>query len=269
MQMVIVGVPDPTQETSPQIALDAWKAGGMLERIAPHVTHAVWVTVPLLPASAPKDRRVVELTSQLSRTVATVASAGAFPLVIGGTRLLTSLATVSGLQQLRPGVVWLDSQDPFAPADGLDGPLDYLTGTCRDSQLASLQDAITLPDWHTLLLGIRQPTAADKRQTTLWTAQDLAEAGAYNVADDMDTWPPVYLHVDLSVLDPDVMPAVEQPIPAGLALETAAAAIEAIAANARVAGMGLTGYRPQSDPDGIGLTAALALVEAAIRIFAI
>ena len=85
----------------------------------------------------------------------------------------------------------------------------------------------------------------------------------------MTSWPPVYLHLDLNILDPVLMPAVRDPIPNGLALETLIAAIEVTAASAQVNAMGVTNFFPAMDLDNRGAIISVKAITAAVRILAI
>ncbi|WP_418907046.1 arginase family protein [Glutamicibacter endophyticus] len=56
----------------------------------------------------------------------------------------------------------------------------------------------------------------------------------------------VYLHLDFDVLDPTVFTAVGSPEPSGLGLDELLAAVQALLAEFRLAGVGLTEYEPSS-----------------------
>jgi arginase len=59
-----------------------------------------------------------------------------------------------------------------------------------------------------------------------------------------------WLHVDTDVLDPSVMPAVDGPAPGGISLGELSQIITTCAADDRCAGMDLTVFDPDYDPDG-------------------
>jgi arginase family enzyme len=59
-----------------------------------------------------------------------------------------------------------------------------------------------------------------------------------------------WLHVDADVLDPSVMPAVDGPAPGGISLGELSQIVATCAADDRCAGMDLTVFDPDYDPDG-------------------
>jgi arginase len=262
MEMVIIGVPDLQAGEAAYQTVEAWKNGGLIERIAPHVSRALWVTLPLPDVDASTTQRQALLTTQLMQAVHMTQSAGAVPLIVGGNRNTTSVGAVAGLGDEGAGVVWFDARDPWkSTPDGNPSPL---------MQLTQAGGPIEKPvkEWHTLVLGTREPPATGDYRTA-WTTQDIAEAGADELGRDMKNWPPVYLHLDLSVLDPEIMPAVADPLPAGMDFDTLVAAIDAIAAGVHVAAIGVTNFALEADQNDLGLAVGLELLANAVRILAI
>jgi len=60
-----------------------------------------------------------------------------------------------------------------------------------------------------------------------------------------------WIHLDVDVLDAKHMPAVDSPNPDGLDYEQLGAALRVLLADPRAAGMDLTIYDPELDPEGI------------------
>ena len=262
MEMVIIGVPDLGAGKNAYQAVETWKNGSLIERIAPYVSRALWVTLPVPDAGPSIAQREAILTTQLAQTIRMIHSAGAIPLLIGGNRNNSALGGAAGLSDPAAGVVWFDAQNPWTPTpDGHPAPLIQLTQA--EGLLAQ-----PVKEWHTLVLGTRETPAGGEFRTA-WTAQDIAEAGASELGRDMQDWPPVYLHLDLSVLDPEFMPAVADPLPAGMDFETLVAAVDAIAAGVQVAAIGVTNYAPEADENDLGLAVGLELLENTVRILAI
>ena len=272
MNLVIIGVPYAAHKHQAGIesAPSTWQAAGLLEQLAPLVARAVWVSLQSAAAGTEMEQ-LVAIACQLRETVATVHQAGAFPLVLGGDAELTALATVAGLQRAgkRPGVAWLGGHNSFAPAE----PLALLAG--RGESVLSREVGIkAIPEWQILLAGHRESSpetiaALDQSAATHWHAQDLGLAGASELGRDVADWPSVYLHLDLDVLSPAIMPAVDKPMPGGLSLETIIAGIESIAAAGRIDAMGISGYNPDHDGDGLGQETSLRAIGAAVRILGI
>ncbi len=270
MHLVIIGVPYAGSrfESGMGAAPAAWQAAGLAERLAPLVTRAVWVSVPQPgPRRAPDQQRIA-VARQVAETVRTVLMADAFPLVLGGDPTIMSLASITGLQLAGqpPGIVWFDARSDFSKPESL--PL--LVGH-QSSALMQQVGVEVIAEWHTLLAGPRQMSenteaALEASAITLWSARDLDLAGASELGREVANWPPLYLHLDLQVLDTTLMPAVAPASPGGLAQETLTAGIESVAAAAPVRVLGVTGYDPDLDEDDLGLEVSLQLIEDAVRI---
>jgi arginase len=70
-----------------------------------------------------------------------------------------------------------------------------------------------------------------------------------------------WVHFDVDVLDPELMPAVDSPIPGGLDLEQAAALLGPIVRHPAALGLQVTIYDPTSDTDGSGASRIVDLLE--------
>jgi arginase len=60
----------------------------------------------------------------------------------------------------------------------------------------------------------------------------------------------VWLHVDVDVLDPKVMPAVDDHLPGGLSYRALRATLQRILASGLITGLDVTIFDPTLDPDG-------------------
>ncbi len=67
-----------------------------------------------------------------------------------------------------------------------------------------------------------------------------------------------WLHLDVDVLDAEIMPAVDSPDPDGLTWEELDRILQALVRSPRIAGMELTIFDPDLDPEG---SLAATLVE--------
>lgn len=273
MVLVIISVPfaaHPSRaglETAPA----AWQSAGLAERLAPFTKHGIWVTLPAPSREANELDKLLSVNRKLKETVRKVREAGALPLVLGGEALLTALGTVAGLQQVegRLGLAWFDAHCRFSPSQAL----SVLAGRSETKQAEQL-GLTSVPEWHILLAGVRSPdpdqaTILNESGMTLWWAEDLRVAGADGFAQGLADWPPVYLHIDLGVLDPSIMPATDRPVANGLALETLIAGIESVAAGAPIAALGISGLDPTRDQDEQGLMTSIQVIESAIQFLVI
>lgn len=272
MHLVIISVPYASSGTGSGIgeAPAVWQTAGLAERLAPLVTRAVWVSVPPPSAGPTPGQQRVTVARQVTETVRTVIAADAFPLVLGGDPTIISLASVSGLQRAGTpaGVVWFDAQSDFSTPTSL----ALLVGR-QSSPLMQELGAEIVPEWRTLLAGPRQMSVGTEEgleasAIAFWSARDLDLAGAGELGREVVNWPPLYLHLDLRVLDSALYPAAAAAVPGGLAQETLAAGIESVAAAGRVGALGVTGYDPDLDQNGLGLEISLGSIETAMRILA-
>ncbi len=187
-----------------------------------------------LPAGGPWDRMAV-----LYGAVAdTVAEAGG-PVLVLSSDCTTSLGVLAGLQRsgLDPGVVWLDAHADFhTEASTTSG---YLGG--MPLALAVGVGTLTLPG----RLGLRPVPAAvlaDARDTDPPEAVLLAGSSvSRRTVDDLGPLPdgPLYLHVDVDVIDPADAPDLLYPVAGGPSLPAVLAAVRRVAATGRVAAVGL------------------------------
>jgi arginase len=190
---------------------------------------------------------------------------------LGGDPALCALGTVGGLQHAgeEPGIAWFDARSNFESLE----PLALLTGR-GETALSQGTGIRTVPGWQILLAGVREVSpeteaALDNAAVTLWGAKELRLAGAHDLGREAAEWPSTYLHLNLNVLDPAIMPAVDSPLPGGLMSETMMAGIESIAAASRVNALGITGFDPDHDKDGRGLITSIHFIEAAISILVV
>ena len=78
-------------------------------------------------------------------------------------------------------------------------------------------------------------------------------------ADRLDV--PMWLHLDVDVLDPSVMPAVTYPQDGGPDLDQLAAVLTPLAASPHLLGVSVADFRPDLDPDGSHAARLVALLD--------
>jgi arginase len=99
------------------------------------------------------------------------------------------------------------------------------------------------------------------------TAPDLRHLGAAGVglsAAARLAKRPTWLHLDLDVLDEDVLPAVSYPQPLGLEWDELIALARPLVAAPNLLGVSVADFNPDRDPDG---TYAAQVVEALVSVF--
>jgi arginase len=210
---------------------------------------------------APEVARTFDLLRQLAADVRTAVTRGAFPLVLAG-GCISAAATVAATGAA--GVVWLDAHaDLDTPEDNRSGFLDVmalsmLTGGCWRAQRETIPGFRAIAERDVALLGVRDlaPYQAEQvHRAATRTASHAFDAAAARGA--IATLPvPLYLHVDLDVLDTSVGRANRYAAPHGPSLDTVLATVDAAFDHGRVAAAALSAYDPTADTDGAILAAA-------------
>src|SRR5215472_6637222 len=218
------------------------------------------------PGSLRNQPAIIEHARRLAGRIDLMRAGGLAPLVLGGD---CSILVAAGLSLRRApgryGLVHLDGHTDFrnpgnsdqcaslagedlaaavgrhwpaiADIDGLSpyfSPRDTAHAGCRDDDEA-LQEA-------SALLGAVLPSSQIRHQGTERAARTILDVAGRA---DLDGY---WIHLDVDILDPSVMPAVDSPDPGGLG---AAELTELLAALApRAAGAQVTVFDPDLDPDG-------------------
>lgn len=251
----------------------ALRAAGLGDRVGLDLGDA-----PAAVTSTRRDERTgvraLPETIAAAHAVATALRTGAAerpgrrPLVLGGDCSLL-LGVFAGAVPGGTGLWFVDGHPDFLDARDSD------TGETADLELAVLTGdgppgltglggaAPMVPARHVALIGHRtegldEASAAEVARlpadlVTIDAAAVVADPhGAGRRAAD---WAgrlriPMWLHVDVDVLDPTAMPAVTYPQPGGPDLDQLAAVLAPLAASPRLAGVSVADFRPDLDPDG-------------------
>lgn len=215
-----------------------------LDEPRPHlrapVTPEVTVSVDLPEADS--WQRMAVLYDQVAASVARAVESGGGALVVSGD-CTTSYGVMTGLQRagLRPSIVWLDGhgdvQTLETTTSGYLGgmPLRVLTGY-RPELVADRIGLDPVPEDHVVLVDARDldPPERAYLDTAPLRRCEVAELTAATVPDG-----PVYLHVDLDVVDPGEVPGLLFPAPGGPSLSEVAVAVQRVLDTGRVAAVGL------------------------------
>jgi arginase len=194
-----------------------------------------------LPPGGTWDR-LATLYQGVAAAVAAAAGTGRCPVVLSGD-CTTALGTVAGLQAAGPalGIVWFDAhgdvQTPETTASGYLGgmPLRLLAGY-RPELIASRLGLRAVDEAAIVLAGARDldpPEASYLRLSPIRRADvgDLEPAGLPDR--------PLYVHVDIDVLDPAAVPGLRYPASGGPTAAQLAGAVRMLIGTGQVAGIGL------------------------------
>jgi arginase len=185
--------------------------------------------------------KLAVLYRAVADTVADAARHGSCPVVVSGD-CTTSLGTVTGLQQagLNPGIVWFDAhgdvQTLETTASGYLGglPLRLLVGY-RPELIANRLGLRPVPERNVLLVGARD---LDPPEVTYLAQAQIrrSEVTALDAAELPRG--PLYVHVDLDVIDPARVPGLRYPAPGGPGPAEVVSALRHMLDTGRVAAVG-------------------------------
>ena len=226
--MTVIGVPYHLDEYLPDLDLTPDPAE---------------LIIPELPAGEIWSRLAVLYTA-VARAVAGAGRAdGGRPVVVACGDCLTALGTVTGLQAAGadPAVVWFDAhgdvQTPETTSSGyLAGMSLRLLTEYRPELIASRLGLRPVPEDRVVLVGARdldppEVTYLDQAPIRRRQVTDLS------VADVPDG--PLYVHVDLDVIDGAQLPGLRYPTPGGPDAGQVADALSLLFGTGRVAAVGI------------------------------
>jgi arginase len=267
MKLRIVEVPyryderDDGLGRGPQALLDA----GLVDALAETPVGEAEVVVADLPASERVDGPIAVNIGRLGASVGALVSAG----YERGDRLLVlagddtcSVGVVSGLQQCcgaghRIGIVWIDAHGDFnTPETSVSNilagmPLAILAGLAGPLWREAAMLAATIPTDRMVIAGVRELDEAEAqllrstdvrllRQEEALDDTSFADA-VRRVADKVDD---LYVHVDLDVLDPSLVPSASTPSPRGMSLRQLEGLLETAFDTGKVSVLGVAGLNP-------------------------
>ena len=197
-----------------------------------------------------------------------------FPLVISG-GCSASLGVLAAMKTRRTGVIWFDAHGDYntpetTPSGYFGGmPLAVANGLGNQAYWTGLTDQPVIQSSHTILIGVRDldPGEQENLQNSDATvlAANMFTSGTaartlHQVIEELSTAvEQVYLHLDIDVLDPEIVPGVSYPSPSGLVLEQLYDTLELIAGTQPVQAASLTAFNPAKDIQGISLHCASGL----------
>jgi arginase len=171
-----------------------------------------------------------------------VAGAGVCPVVMSGD-CTTALGTVAGLQHagLDVGIVWFDAhgdvQTLETTSSGYLGglPLRLLVGY-RPELIAAALQLRPVPEDQVLLVGARD---LDPPEVAYLAGARIGSADVTGLDPAALPGGPLYVHLDLDVIDPAELPGLRYPAPGGPSAPQVGAALAALLATRRVAAIGI------------------------------
>jgi arginase len=276
--LVVLGIPFNGDGTAPDVenpARAVREAGLLAELGARGVCCEDRGDLPIPAAEGRRDPKTgilnvgawQEVTRRTLDAVRPLAREAAFPLVLGGDcGLLVGLVGAFAREGRPVGLVSLDGHaDCRLPWDSPTGepadlPLSILTGWGPEEMTHLVGAPPLLEHRDIVVCGYREPdrieeTAIPRLDGRAVRARGPAAAARWCL-EALSPRPALWLHLDVDVLDPSVMPVLF-PEADGLTLEELGDLVGRLLRSGRIVGLDVACYHPSLDP---GLTAARRLV---------
>jgi arginase len=232
--MYVIGVPYHLDEALPETGLP--------------LTADETVRVPLARDGKMWDS-LAAVFGAVSRAVSRAVSARQVPVVVSGD-CSTALGTVAGLQEadLDPAVVWFDAHGDVQTLETTESgylgglPVRILTGY-RPDLIATRLGLRPVPEHRIVLAGARD---LDPPEVTYLDRARIQRSDVAGLTEAALPGGPLYVHLDLDVVDPAEVGGLRFPAPGGPSLAQVAAALRMLAGTGRVAAAGVAcTWRPE------------------------
>lgn len=207
------------------------------------------------PGGTRNESAIADYSRSLADAVSQVTD---FLLVLGGDCSIL-LGSLLGLRSRgRIGLAFVDGHCDFAlPSISVTGGaagMDLALAVGRGGPLARLAGAPLLREEDAAVLARKDQAdepyygdASIRRSAVLDLPAEAVDAALARIArPELDGF---WIHLDVDVLDPDLMPAVDSPEPGGLGWEELAGLLIPLARHPKALGMEVTIYDPELDPD--------------------
>lgn len=217
----------------------------------------------------------VNLSKEVSKSITSILSRSSFPLVLGGDcRFLIGIMTALIEHGIDAGLIFIDGHADYHTAetsptgDPADMELAVLTGRGPESMTRSAGKYPMLNDEDVVVYGIRAWNLIRNSNIDVFDFQRLSKLGIKEaviagVSRFTKSNMPVWLHFDVDVLDPKVMP-VMYPEKGGLGFDEAYELLNTIMKTCNVEGASIACYHPSLDNDD---SAGKNLVDLLVRVF--
>ena len=203
----------------------------------------------------------LDLSKEISHTVGAMLDRKSFPLVLGGDcRMLVGIFTALVQKKIDAGLIFIDGHADFhtvntSPSgDPADMELAILTGR-GPKQITNIAGKYPiLNDSDVVVYGIRSWEHINESNIEVYDKKRLTKVGFKRAVEEglnsfIERELPAWLHFDVDVLDPDVMP-VMFPEPGGLSFDEVHELLSLVRDSSQIEGLSITCYHPSLDTDG-------------------
>ena len=200
--------------------------------------------------------------------------------VIGG-ECSETVGAMAGLSEAfagKAGMLWMDAHGDFNTPET--SPSGYIGGMClalacgRSPELGLLSGGAPLADERLVHVGSRaldppEVAAFNSSPAKLFTSQQVKKIGAAEVAeeaarhlDNRSDW--IACHLDVDVVDPEVIPSVNYPTPGGLSLEETAMIIRELNATGKLRVIEAVAHDSSKDRGGRSASRIVGLLKSSL-----
>ena len=203
----------------------------------------------------------LDLSRKLSQSIGDMLDRESFPLVLGGDcRMLVGIFKALVQKETDIGLIFLDGHADFHTAntspsgDPADMELAILTGRGPDQITHLAGKYPLLNDSDVVVYGIRAWDHIAESDIEVYDKKRMMEIGFERaVKEGLESFVqrelPAWLHFDVDVLDPDVMP-VMFPEPGGMSFEDTRELLNLVFDSSQIEGLSIACYHPRLDTDG-------------------
>lgn len=200
--------------------------------------------------------------------------------ILGGECSITvgALAGLSEIFNGKPGMLWMDAHGDFNTPET--SPSGYIGGMCLaiacgrspDLGLEMGDYGYSLGEERLVHIGSRaldppEVAAFNASPAKLYTAQQVKKTGAADVAeeaarhlDNRSDW--IVCHLDVDIIDPELIPSVNYPTPGGLTLEETTNIVRTLLKTGKMRVLELAAYNAAEDRRGSSARKIVDLVKA-------
>jgi arginase len=237
-------------------------------RDAGHDVREATVELPL-DVARHEMARTVAIQRELGKAVAAAVAEDELPIVLAG-----NCSTAVGTLAARPAgaaVVWFDAHADFNTAETtvtgmLDGlALSMVTGRALRNMTAGVHGFVPVEESQVILVGARDIDRAEEAELDRSGVRRVGvQAAPEGLAEHLRALgrPPVYIHLDLDVLDPRQARANQYDAPGGFAPAALVDSLRQIADLSPIYALGITAYDPAWDVNGRTLRVAVDALSA-------
>jgi arginase len=273
--------PSPGKEPGVRQMASVLRAHGVVARL--HAEDAGEVAPPKYdeakdPATKIRNAPAIRsYSTQLAGRIGGLLHKGQFPLVLGGDCSILLGSALALRKRGRYGLLFIDGHSDLLTAEisqtGGAAGMDLALATGTGPKLLTNIDGVApyIQPSDTVVFGYNWPPtnedspAAPKNPMTAWPLnavrkQGVAHSAQAAVAHLEGAGSGFWVHVDMDVLAPEWMPAVDSPNPGGMTPEELLTTLKTAVSSKRCVGMEVTIYDPTQDPKQQGADLIVGLL---------